>query len=92
MDDRKHNEKLNLPSHWNKINDKRYIRSDGALVIWDDNLTSSMKLMWTVWEPDPGLRYMPMRIGKNKRFTRPRRFSSPEKAIEACDSYWPMCC
>lgn len=93
MDDKEHNGVLGFP-YWRRISEIRYERVDGAVVKWDDdgfysNPLNPNSLMWTAWEPDPGQSFVPQ-YAKNRKLRWPKRWKTYEKAIKACDEYFPL--
>lgn len=79
---------------WRKTHEMRYDRDDGAAVIWDDRTPYANPClpncrMWTVWEPDPGQRFLSM-SRRSSGFSWPRRFKSPVTAMKACELEWPF--
>ncbi len=80
--------------HWTRVNDNRYVRSDGAVAMWDrrsPNPNPALKgaMMWTAWEPDPSESALSMsRKGSQLRW--PRRFRTSVGAMIAVDKAFPL--
>lgn len=81
---------------WRQISPHRYVRCDGAVVKWDEdtpysNPANPNARMWTVWEPDPGTRFLGKKIrGRQRSGSKvPRRYKTPEAAMAAADKAWP---
>ena len=78
---------------WREINQDRWVRDDGAVVMWDrrtpnSNPCNPRALMWTAWEPDPSESAI-MRTFRNSRFRSPRRFGSALTAMMEVDRQFP---
>ena len=79
---------------WKQVNENRWARSDGAVVMWDHrsphpNPTLPSARMWTAWEPDPSDRYL-SRTHRNSVFTSPRRWKTAEAAMLAVDKLFSL--
>ena len=87
-----------------RIDGRRWVRSDGAVVKWDDsspwpNPASTLHpaKMWTAWEPDPSEKALYMQRGRT-RVTQgrewkpgfPRRWKTAEAAMRAVDKEYPL--
>lgn len=82
-----------VSSPWRQISDRRWERSDGAAVLWDDRTPHANPClpharMWTAWSPNPEDRCL-TQGRRNSRRTWPRRFRTPENAMAAADREWP---
>lgn len=86
-----------MTREWAQKGSRRWVRSDGAVVMWDDrtpyaNPENPRARMWTAWEPDPSeaplCRPIGRRRGPAKRYTA-RRFASAEAAMVAVDKEFP---
>lgn len=88
---------------WKEVNWDRWVRSDGAVVKWDDrsphvNPAKTSCRMWTAWEPDPGQNALVMRRGKVRRAQDghpwrpgfPRRWKTSVAAMKAVDREYPI--
>lgn len=83
-----------LPSCWKRLSDVLYVRSDGAIVRYDDRFQTyrsflRMELLWTAWAPDPDdYPIYQSRRGTLLRWA--RRYGSPETAMRAANLRWPV--
>lgn len=88
---------------WQKVNNLRYVRCDGAVVRWDDrspypNPVNPRARMWTAWEPDPSIHYLCIARGRLRRSEDgnlgkplfPRRWKTPESAMNVVDELFPV--
>jgi hypothetical protein len=76
---------------WREKNWRRWERSDGAVVQWDQRSPHvrpwlPAARMWTAWEPDPSDNYLKM---TNGRLSWPRRFKTAQAAMRAVDKEFP---
>jgi hypothetical protein len=82
---------------------RRCVRSDGAVVKWDDssphpNPAQPTARMWTAFEPDPSQKYLAMHRGRTRKAQDghmfkpgfPRRWKTAEAAMRAVDKEFPM--
>lgn len=79
---------------WRMVNENRYVRNDGAVVMWDQrspypNPENPESRLWTAWEPDPSERYIGMGR-RGSRLTWPRRWKTAEAAMSAVDRLYPV--
>lgn len=77
---------------WKQTNWRRWTRSDGAAVLWDQrspypNPVNPASLMWTAWEPDPSERPL-MRFSK-RGHGYARRWKTAEAAMREVDRLHP---
>ena len=88
---------------WKQVTSTHWVRSDGATVIWDQrfphpNPMNPNSRMWTAWEPDPSQHCLYMERGRirNGRDSGlwkpgfPRRWKTPETAMQAVDREFPL--
>jgi hypothetical protein len=89
--------------HWTEDSWRRFHRTDGAVVKWDENSPypnpmNPRSRMWTAWEPDPSEKALLMRRGRLRRaqdgqtfrFGFPRRWKTAEAAMAAVDREYPL--
>jgi hypothetical protein len=89
-------------SDW-KCFGRRCVRSDGALVKWDDsspwpNPAEDSARMYTAFEPDPSQQYLSMHRGRTRKAQDghlfkpgfPRRWKTKEAAMKAVDKEFPL--
>lgn len=89
-------------SGWREVSQRRYVRQDGAVVMWDDrsphpNPVYSSARMWTAWKQPPH-DYLHMSRGRLRKcadgsFARPgfpRRWNTAEAAMKAVDREYPL--
>lgn len=94
---------MKTDARWEQVNLRRWRRSDGAVVMWDDrspwpNPAITSARMWTAWEPDPSNRYLAMARGRLRQTMNgvlskpgfPRRWKTAEAAIRAVDREYPF--
>lgn len=87
---------------WTRISGRRWERSDGAVVKYDDsspwpNPAEPTARMFTAWEPNPSERALMMLRGRERRAQDghlfrlgcPRRWKTPEAAMKAVDREYP---
>jgi hypothetical protein len=72
---------------------ERYVRCDGAVVMWDDSSPDPNPLdpnsrMYTAWEPDPGTSYLKKQT-PHTVFGIPRRWKTAQAAMNAVDREYP---
>lgn len=88
---------------WTQVNNNRWVRSDGAVVMWDQrspwpNPVKESARMWTAWEPEPSQRYIEIRRGRYRKnmdgdFSKPsfpRRWKTPKSAMKKVDELYPV--
>src|SRR5271166_4361717 len=88
---------------WTRISGRRWERSDGAVVKYDDsspwpNPAVATARMYTAWEPNPSEQALSMTRGRERRAQDgrlwrpgfPRRWKTPEAAMKAVDREYPL--
>lgn len=92
-----------MSSPWIAVHGRRWLRTDGAVVRWDDrspypNPAEPTARMWTAWEPNPSSAYLVMRRGILRRAQDgklykpgfPRRWKTADAAMRAVDREFPI--
>jgi hypothetical protein len=79
---------------WVQKTSRRWVRSDGAVVKWDDssphpNPERESSRMWTAWEPDPSPHYLATTRGTSL-FIWQRRWKTAAAAMAAVDREYPL--
>lgn len=79
---------------WTKVNENRFVRSDGAVVMWDQrspnpNPGNPRSRLWTAWEPDPSESAL-FTSRRGSRLRWPRRWKTAEVAMATVDALYPL--
>lgn len=85
-------------SVWIHVQNRRWVRRDGAVVMWDNCSRSNLRRMWVAWEPDPSDKvvgyatgpYQRSKDGKAYRVTVRARFKTAKAAMERVDQLYPF--
>lgn len=82
-----------LAPNWTQLHAHRFVRTDGAVVQWDDNSPypnpqEPGARMWTAWEPDPSEKYIASKTRRGHGY--PRRWKHPYNAISTIDRLFPL--